>query len=58
MADTYRDKISAKFMNKLIDLKDVPMNIVKGWNRHNWQIGWWRYMKRIKQEKEQDKDYE
>jgi len=39
MSNTNRHKAEGKFNNGLIDLTEVPRNVLKGWNRYNFDKG-------------------
>lgn len=42
MSNTHTHKIEGKFKNGLIEVALVPVNVLKKWNRHNFDIGYFR----------------
>lgn len=42
MSRTINHIIEAKFNNGLIEYDEVPRNVKKKWNRHNFEIGHFR----------------
>jgi len=54
MSRTFVHKIEAKFNNGLIELDDIPENIRKKWDRHNFGGGKCRKKKKIIIEKQFD----
>jgi len=50
------EKTHKKFMIGLIDIKDVPIKLIKKWNRHNFDKGEFLALKKLKIEKIQNKE--
>lgn len=46
--------IEGKCRNGILDYKDVPINVLKKWNRYNFDIGFYKYKKRKLLEKTLD----
>ena len=55
MSNTHRHKIIGKFMNGLIEMKDIPMSVKLFWNRHNGSLGEYRHKRIVKRIKDIDK---
>lgn len=48
MSRTYNHIIEAKFKNKIIDYSQVPLSVRQKWNRHNFEIGYFKNLRNIK----------
>ena len=48
MSRTYNHIIEAKFKNKIIDYSQVPFSVRQKWNRHNFEIGYFKNLRNIK----------
>jgi len=48
MSRTFKHKIEGKFNNDLIELSEVPNNVRKKWDRHNYDIGYFRNLRNKK----------
>ena len=42
MSNTFTHKIEGKFKNGLIDILDVPLSVLKKWDRLNFDAGYYR----------------
>ena len=52
MGKTYKHAVVAKFKQGLIAIKDIPQNVISMWDRHNWDVGYFRARKKKLIEKE------
>lgn len=57
MSNTYRHKIISMYNNGTLDYweDEAPLNIQRKWDRDNWDIGENRKNKKVKREKDLDK---
>lgn len=51
MGKTHKHSFAAKFRNGLLAAKDAPMSLKKMWDRHNWDIGYFRAKRKALTEK-------
>jgi hypothetical protein len=58
MSRTYNHIIEAKFKNKIITLKQVPLSVRKKWNRHNFEGGHFKNLRNIKRYNLKSNHYE
>lgn len=56
MGKTFKHTIEMKFNRGLIALKDIPFYIRQKWDRHNWDIGEFRALRKARVEKIMDKE--
>ena len=51
MGKTYKHAFAAKFRNGLLAAKDIPLSVIKMWDRQNWDLGEFRAKKKALTEK-------
>jgi hypothetical protein len=58
MSNTYKHKVNGKFNNELLqDIdNDIPLNVKKMWDRHNFEVGSFRNLRNTIKEKEANND--